>query len=81
MNAVIPGAIWKTFGVLFLEVQAKYNASAAFLSWTSSMAMALALFMGKYAFASRNIVNSHLCFCRSKVFVFFLQNLTMLTFK
>ena len=51
MNAVIPGAIWKTFGVLFLEVKAKYNASAAFLSWTSSMAMALALFMGKHAIA------------------------------
>ncbi|KAI0221208.1 Monocarboxylate transporter 14 [Lamellibrachia satsuma] len=46
MNTLIPGAIWKSFGIIFLEVKAKYSASAAVLSWTSSMVMALALFMG-----------------------------------
>ena len=55
MNTLIPGAIWKSFGVIFLEVKAKYGASAAFLSWTSSMVMALALFMGNVLLALCNI--------------------------
>ena len=59
MNTLIPGAIWKSFGIIFLEVKAKYSASAAVLSWTSSMVMALALFMGKVYHGSLILQYTH----------------------
>ena len=47
MNTIMAGGIFKTFGVIFITVEAKYDASAAFLSWTPSIAVALAFLMGE----------------------------------
>ena len=47
MNTIMAGGIFKTFGVIFMTVEAKYDASAAFLSWTPSIAVALAFLMGE----------------------------------
>ncbi|KAI0221210.1 hypothetical protein LSAT2_027403 [Lamellibrachia satsuma] len=45
MNTIMAGGIFKTFGVIFTTVEAKYYASAAFLSWTPSIAVSLAFLM------------------------------------
>ena len=47
MNTIMAGGIFKTFGVIFITVEAKYDASAAFLSWTHSITVALAFLMGE----------------------------------
>ncbi|KAI0221209.1 hypothetical protein LSAT2_027402 [Lamellibrachia satsuma] len=57
MNTIMAGGIFKTFGVIFITVEAKYDASAAFLSWTPSIAVSLAFLMGPLA----NALASRFC--------------------
>ena len=46
MNTIMVGGIFKTFGVIFTQLQSKYDVSAAFLSWISACSTGLALIMG-----------------------------------
>ncbi len=47
MNLILPG-ISKTFGIIFNELEEKYNTSAALLSWIHSISIALALMPGEF---------------------------------
>ena len=47
MNVILVGGVLKTFGVIFTEVEAKYNSSAAIISWIPSVAIAIASVLGK----------------------------------
>ena len=40
MNLILPGII-KTFGIIFTELEEKYNTSAALLSWIPSIIIAV----------------------------------------
>ncbi|KAI0207984.1 Monocarboxylate transporter 12 [Lamellibrachia satsuma] len=57
MNTIMAGGIFKTFGVIFITVEAKYDASAAFLSWTHSTTVALTFLIGPLA----NALASRFC--------------------
>ena len=47
MNVIVAGGVFKTFGVIFTKVEAKYNSSAAIISWIPSVAIAIASVLGK----------------------------------
>ena len=47
MNVITAGGIFKTFGVIFSKVQAKYDVSAAILSWIPATTLGIAFIMGK----------------------------------
>ena len=48
MNAILAGGVFKAFGLIFTQVEAKYNSSAAIISWIPSVAIAIASFLSKY---------------------------------
>ena len=47
MNTILPGGVFKAFGIIFNDVEEKYNSSAAMLSWIPSICLALALMLGR----------------------------------
>ena len=47
MNVITAGGIFKTFGVIFSKVQAKYDVSAAMLSWIPATTLGIAFIMGE----------------------------------
>ena len=47
MNGLLAGGVFKAFGVIFTRVEAKYNSSAAIISWIPSVAIAIGSFLGK----------------------------------
>ena len=48
MNTILPGGIFKTFGVIFNDLEEKFDSSAAMLSWIPSISVALALMLGEF---------------------------------
>ena len=48
MNAILPGGVFKTFGVIFNDLEDKFNSSAAMLSWIPSISVALGLMLGEF---------------------------------
>ena len=47
MNTCLAGGVFKTFGVIYTNVEEKYNSSAVLLSWIPSTVIALALLLGE----------------------------------
>ena len=48
MKMILAGGVFKTFGVIFTTVEAKYNSSAAIISWIPSVAVAIASVMSEF---------------------------------
>ena len=48
MNGILNGGVFKTFGIIFTKVEAKYNSSAAIISWIPSVAIAIGSILSKY---------------------------------
>ena len=48
MNAILAGGVFKAFGIIFTKVEAKYNSSAAVISWIPSVAIAIGSILSKY---------------------------------
>ena len=48
MNTILPGGVFKTFGIIFNDVKEKYNSSAAMLSWIPSICIGLGLMSGEF---------------------------------
>ena len=48
LNIILAGGVYKVFGVIFTKVEAKYNSSAAIISWIPSVAIAIASILSKY---------------------------------
>ena len=47
-NAILAGGVFKAFGIIFTKVEAKYNSSAAIISWIPSVAIAIGSILSKY---------------------------------
>ena len=56
MNTILPGGVFKTFGVIFNHLEHKYNSSAAMLSWIPSICVALALMLGEFRYTYETYV-------------------------
>ena len=48
MNTCLAGGVFKTFGVIYTNVEEKYHSSAVLLSWIPSTVIALALLLGEF---------------------------------
>ena len=48
LNIILAGGVFKAFGVIFTKVEAKYNSSAAIISWIPSVAIAISCILSKY---------------------------------
>ena len=48
LKVILAGGVFKAFGIIFTKVEAKYNSSAAIISWIPSVAVAISSVMSKF---------------------------------
>ena len=48
MNIIIPGVIWKSFGILFTPFQERFNATASQLTWVGNLLVGFGFILGYY---------------------------------